>query len=659
MSDLSSLSDAELMAALGQGGAPSVQSMSDANLMRALGRGEQSAEKPSASGYADAALRGVTQGATLGWGDEIVGASAAGFGNATIGAARLGLERLAPSVFGTGGTEAYEKTVADIRARNRSAREQYPVTSFASEVAGGIANPLTRLGLGPATAGQRAVAGAASGAAVGGVMGAGQGEGFQDSVTRGLTGVAVGAPLGGAVNAAIGQRVVQAAVPSTRPTGQQVLEAADRQGVQVPRIIATDSTATQRAGQGLRNVPFAGDPIVRSTDRMVGQLGQRADDLAGTVPTLDAAGRGARDAIETTITSTMPARAKQLYDAVDNAMPQGALFPMSETARVAGDIASRRQAAGLGNSGALQKVEEALSRPGLTFQGLRDLRTALNEDTGFGAIAQGMSNAEMKQIVGALSRDIDGAVAQSGPQAQRLYQRANQWYSAWAQRRGELGKVLGTNSSDEAIASRILAAASSSARGDVARLTAAKRSMGQEWGDIASVAISRLGRDAEGNFSPARFVSDYGKMSEAGKSLLFSDRPLRAALDDIATISSRSREVQRFSNPSGTGQTVMGGSIGAGMLVDPLTTMGTVLGGNILSRVLSSPATASSAAKWARAYAVAVQRPTAATLSSLNIASRNLSGTIGERLGVSVSPDQFLRAVQGTGRGAAEGNPEQ
>lgn len=660
MNDVTRLSDAELMAALGQGGSSPVQSMSDADLMKALGRGDRTAEKSSASGYADAAVRGGLQGVTLGWADEIQGAQAAGFGvNPVLGAARLAAERLAPSVFGQGGTEAYNQSVEASRAANRSAREQYPVTSFASEVVGGIANPLTRIGLGPATLGQRAVAGAASGAAIGGVMGVGQGEGVQDSVTRGLTGIAVGAPLGGLVNAAIGQRAAQAAIPSTRPTGQQVLEAAERQGVDVPRLIASDSTATQRAGQGLRNVPFAGDPIVKSTDRMVGQLGQRADDLAGNVPSLDAAGGAARSAIETTIKSTMPARAKQLYDAVDNAMPQGAMFPMSETAQIAADIAARRQAAGLGSSGALQKVEEALSRPGLTFQGLRDLRTALNEDTGFGAIAQGMSNAEMKQITGALSRDIDAAVAQSGPQAQRLYQRANQWYSAWAQRREELGRVLGTNSSDEAIASRILAAASSSARGDVARLTAAKRSMGQEWGDIASVAISRLGRDAEGNFSPARFITDYGKMSEAGKSLLFSDRALRTALDDIATISSRSREVQRFSNPSGTAQGVTGAGIGAGLMVDPITTLGTVIGGNVLSRVLASPATAASAAKWSRAYAVAVQQPTAATLSSLNIASRNLSGTLGERLGVSVSPEQFLRAIQGAGRSPAEGDPQQ
>lgn len=547
-----------------------------------------------------------------------------------------------------------ERRIDNLRAQrgvNAAFDAQAPFVSVGSQLAGGLALPTGRLSM-PANAMTRFGRGAAVGAGYGAAFGAGQGEGLEDRLQRAATGGLVGGTVGAGLNALVGPRLPQNAM-TTRPSSGAVLDAADRQGVQVPRLIATDSTAMQRVGQGVRNVPLAGDPIVRNTDRMVQQMGGRMDDTAaalggGAVPTADAAGATARAGIEQTVTQAMPARANQLYQRVEQLVPAGQAFPLSQTSQTAQQIASRNQAAGLGTGQALSVIDEALQRGGLTYQGMRDLRTRINEMTKFGNTPQGVSNAELKQIGAALSADIDAAARAAGPAAYQAHKRADQWYAGWAQRRETLGRIMNANS-DEGIITQIQNAASSRASGDIWKLSTARKAMQpDEWNEVASVIVSRLGRDGEGNFSPARFVTDYGKLSERGKDLLFragGNRAHAQALDDIATISSRAREVQRFGNPSGTAQNLSAAGIGAGMMASPVTTMATVLGGNVVSRILAAPSTAASAARWSRAYQAAVQTPTAATVSGLQIASRNFASTIGDKLGVTVDPNSLFRAL--------------
>jgi hypothetical protein len=547
-----------------------------------------------------------------------------------------------------------ERRIDNLRAQrgvNAAFDAQAPFVSIGSQLAGGLALPTGRLSM-PANAMTRFGRGAAVGAGYGAAFGAGQGEGLEDRLQRAATGGLIGGTVGAGLNALVGPRLPQNAM-TTRPSSGAVIDAADRQGVQVPRLIATDSTAVQRVGQGVRNVPLAGDPIVRNTDRMVQQMGARMDDTAaafggGAVPSADAAGATARAGIEQTVKRTMPARADQLYGRVEQLVPPGQIYPIGQTTQIAQQIVARNRAAALGDGQAVSVIEEALQKGGLTYQGMRDLRTRINEMTSFGNTPQGMSNAELKQIGAALSADIEAAARAAGPAAYQAHKRADQWYAGWAQRRETLGRIMNANS-DEAIITQIQNAASSRASGDIWKLSTARKAMQpDEWNEVASVIVSRLGRDGEGNFSPARFVTDYGRLSERGKDILFragGNRAHAQALDDIATISSRAREVQRFGNPAGTGQSVATLATGAGLATNPLTTIASVVGGNITSRILAAPATAASAARWSRAYQAAVQQPTAATVSGLQIASRNFASTIGDKLGVTVDPNSLFRAL--------------
>jgi len=67
--------------------------------------------------------------------------------------------------------------------------------------------------------------------------------------------------------------------------GQEVVTAADRLSnvagpVAVPQAIASDNTAVQRIGQGLRNIPVVGDAIPKATQTLVDNLGDATRSVA-------------------------------------------------------------------------------------------------------------------------------------------------------------------------------------------------------------------------------------------------------------------------------------------------------------------------------------------------------------------------------------------
>jgi hypothetical protein len=163
---------------------------------------------------------------------------------------------------------------------------------------------------------------------------------------------------------------------------------------------------------------------------------------------------------------------------------------------------------------------------------------------------------------------------------------------------------------------------------------------------------------AVNDFSPDRFLSAYGKMSKEGRDILFRSggkANLAGSLDDIAAVSTRFKELQKFSNPSGTGQTVSGAYAGSSLFADPLSTITTLLGGRIAAEILSRPDRAASLAHWSRSYERLARNPSTPMLAQFELASRNLANNLRD-LGVNVSPSDFIRALQAPVKSAAEGD---
>jgi hypothetical protein len=192
----------------------------------------------------------------------------------------------------------------------------------------------------------------------------------------------------------------------------------------------------------------------------------------------------------------------------------------------------------------------------LTYEGVKTLRTNVGEMLKGGILPEGVSGSELKRIYGALSKDLESSVAAAGgPKASEAFNRANRYYSLASDRRESLAKIIGAdgNAPAETVFSRIEAMAGSGSRADISKLAQARKAMGSDdWNEMASTIVTRLGRDVEGNFSPQRFVTAYNKISDAGKTLLFrgGDKgELAAHLDDIATVASRFQGTSEVCEP--------------------------------------------------------------------------------------------------------------
>jgi hypothetical protein len=328
------------------------------------------------------------------------------------------------------------------------------------------------------------------------------------------------------------------------------------------------------------------------------------------------------------------------------------------------EIAAKRDAAALPSGKATDAVLEAVQRAdGLTYEGVKTLRTNIGEMLKGGILPEGVSGSELKQIYGGLSKDLESSVAAAGgAKASEAFNRANRYYSLVSDRRESLAKIIGAdgNAPAETVFNRLEAMAGSSSRADISKLAQARKVMGaDDWNELASTVVSKLGRDVEGNFTPQRFITAYGKLSDAGKTLLFRSggkSDLATHLDDIAKVSSRFKDLQKFANPSGTARNSLFTALGAGLVATPLTTISTVIGGRALAMALAKPASAASIAKLARAQQAVAVSPSPAKLAAYGLAARNLISTLGAK---NVTPADFIRSLQGPVPAGAQNEQQQ
>jgi hypothetical protein len=452
-----------------------------------------------------------------------------------------------------------------------------------------------------------------------------------------------------------------------RTDGQEVAAAANRLSetgskVEVPVAVATDSVPLQRTAATVKNVPLAGDPLVTASEKTLKQVGTKANEVAAEYGggTVEGSGDAAKSSIKNWITGDSKKKVTELYDRVDTHVDPQATTPLVNTRNVAAEIKAEYDAAHLQPGKAISLIEEAAAADGLTYQGIKTLRTKIGEAMDSGILPEGMSGADLKRIYGALTDDLRSSVLVGGsPKAVAEFDRANKYYELVSDRREALAKIVGAdgNVPAEKVFDNLRAMATSSSRADIVKLAQARKVIGaDDWNEFASGVVNRLGRDVEGNFSPDRFITDYGKLSESGKNILFKSggkSDLAQHLDDIAKVSSRFKELKKFSNPSGTAQGLFGGGIMTGIapilhgdVVTPLTTIGTVIGARTLAYALARPATAASVAKLVRAQHSLAASPSPATIAAYGMASRNLISTLGDRAqGLTVQ--DFMRSLQG------------
>lgn len=467
--------------------------------------------------------------------------------------------------------------------------------------------------------------------------------------------------VGGITTPAAGTgKVLAANAPRQVRPGMEVSAAAQRLEVPLPRAVTSDAGTVQQAGKVIANVPFAGQPLRKAAQESVDALGNAATRTqegfgSGSVAN---AGGAAREGIQT-YSKALSGKVGQAYDSVDPLITQNVVTPLENTARIASEITAGRTNSRIGPSRAVTLVKEALNTPeGLNYQGIKGLRTSIREmmDTPGLAPAE-TSQAELKRIYSALSDDLRSSVNRAGGEnASKAFESANQLAAKTAREQEGLQKVLGRDISDEALFDRVSAMAGSTSRADRISLARVKGAVGDDtWNEIASGVISKLGRAPDGNFSPDRFVTGWGKLSPEGKTQLFGGKKeLSSALDDIATVSSRFKQLNQYANPSGTGQTVLGGAIGSGLIADPITTISSTIGARVLSSVLAKPTSARALAAYSKAYEKQATAPSKASQQAFINTSRAVAAILANEAGNKGLAPQIFPVISTISRLPAE-----
>jgi hypothetical protein len=471
-----------------------------------------------------------------------------------------------------------------------------------------------------------------------------------------------------------------AAGPASR---EAIVEAATRQGIEVPNAIASENLLTQQAGAQLRNVPVLGTPIIRNTERTIRQLGEGVEGVAKGQggASMEGAGDLAASRIQDWIGPRTTEALDEAYGAAGRAIDPNIRAPLTETQSLLDELAATRRNAGLPESNAnlnlirraiqggepaddtfaqlverlgpegAQKtaqrmgIEMTPQATGLNYPGTKDLRTYVRNLQG-GAREQvtpgDLSATELKRLEGTLGTDLRSIVERAGnTTGSALFERANTLAAKVAEDRKALADIVGVrgDASPAQVFDRLKAAAGSKSRADIELLLRAKNAVGDDWDEVTSAITARLGKNNKGEFSPELFLRDWDQMSDAGKAAIYG-KGHRQTLDDIATISKRWPKLQKFQNPSGTAQNVMGGALGAGVVLHPMAALAALLepstaagvgGAALLARYLAKPATAASSAAWMRAYERAATSRTPAAIAQLERMTRNLMNTVDEK----------------------------
>ena len=438
----------------------------------------------------------------------------------------------------------------------------------------------------------------------------------------------------------------------------EIVNAAERQGISIPRAAVTDNREIQTAAGYLKEIPFVGTPLVKASEKALSEI----EDVAGrTVSALGSgnklrAGDIASDAIEGWITGKSKTIATELYDAVDPLVNPEFTRPLFETKKVANEIAAKRANAKIsGDSPAIREIEDALASPGMNYDGVKDLRTYIREMTPQEMVAKNINKNEAKIIYDALTTDLRATILDAGgPDALKKFDKANDVYNIIADRRASIAKVIGVSAdaAPEKVIDRITAMAGNAGSADYQTLQKVRKSIGpKSWDEVSSAILAKMGRaNPEAAFSADQFVTAWNKLSPSSKQLLFNstNRPgIINDLNDIVTLSGAQKNLSKYANPSGSGKIATFAAMIPAMWTAPLPTIATIIGGRQMAKFFASPIAVKSTAQWAKANNAAFTTPNIMTTARLLSASDNIAKTLNREFGGNFSAKDFITPGQG------------
>jgi hypothetical protein len=375
-----------------------------------------------------------------------------------------------------------------------------------------------------------------------------------------------------------GRSAIVAGPPRPNPANAMARTVArfDQARVQ-PSLAAAGGPGAQATANTVMENSLAGMRARGNTQAQIGQAQASAGRLSrgyGAERGPQIAGENvqagiARFANDADTPGTFAARSEELYDAAFAPIIQGqqtaflansvaAPVTAIETEATLNAIATRvgGEIGALITSPRIGQITQAIQadRGATTFEALRDLRSWVRRSQREPELRQDMDMASLQSIERALTADIyRNAEALGGPGAAAQLRRADQYYRAGMGRINTALQPFADAKSGETAYQRIIQAAGSGGSADAAKLSSLKRSLARnEWGDVASTVVQNLGRPSAGaagavggeGFSINNFVTNYNKLSQTGRDVLFGSRgggganatSLQAELDNLVRV---------------------------------------------------------------------------------------------------------------------------
>lgn len=240
----------------------------------------------------------------------------------------------------------------------------------------------------------------------------------------------------------------------------------------------------------------------------------------------------------------------------------------------------------------------------LPYGALRSIRSQIGEQISDYSMTPDQPTRQLRQLYGALSRDLEAAAASQGPEAERAARRANNYTRALNNRLEQVQRVIDKNGGPESVFN----AAMTGTRDGGTTLRSVMQSLppdGQR--AVTGAVLRRMGlanpgaQDAAGDtFSAQTFLTNWNKVSPEAKRALF-DRHGPAYsrdMDRIARVAENIRDGSRvLANPSGTANRAAAITYGASLAGALATGQAQVAGGlalsgvaaNLLARSLTNP----------------------------------------------------------------------
>lgn len=462
-------------------------------------------------------------------------------------------------------------------------------------------------------------------------------------------------------------RALRVAAPSA---GRAIAGAFERSGVDPSLPAVSQNRGISGLATGIGE-SIAGGPITRGTQRQMEQVAARTDELAGRLSPVSeraTAGERLQQGVGRFVEDGIPAQQKAMYDDARGLIGDSTISPLprsqAEVRRIAAMIRNSkvRDFSTDPNFKELTEVLKAVGPEGLSFNDLRQLRTTVRGLRPAEGSATGINKVATERVYRALTEDmLDLARQAGGEEAVKAVRRADQLTRAFeVARKPELLKILKAESGEK-VFDEVIRLASEKGGADWRRLAAVRKSAGPDaWNDMAAAALRNMGRPTPGakgsvdapDFSPATFMTNWNKLSDRGKSILFGQTDsgdLRSALDDLAKVVGEMKRVERLGNPSGTWRGIVGGATGAGLYVDPLSTLGTLAGANVAARAMMSPRVVRWLTGVAKIQEAGARRGPEATRATLEAHARHLPRITDAKTG-----EVLRRIVTGAGTGSGD-----